>query len=144
MGAFRVFVILMLLALNFVGAVFLETKMANFFSLELIIIIIGFVITLIAIAGLAFETSWAWPLTTILFAAALANTLFLYFNIHAILTFAGMTLFNTMGLLISIVSIKEPEDFTSDSAPLETYYPPEDAVKVETKKKPAKKRKKKK
>lgn len=122
MGAIRLIIVLALLLLNFVGALFLETRMAQYYNLELVLMIIGLIVMAGILLGLVFEARWAWPLSTIFFAASLANSVFLYFNVRSFLVFSGLLLFNLLGLVLSVVSIKEEDDFseeTTDSMPAE-------------------------
>jgi len=145
MGIARTIIIIMLLFLNFLGAIFLETKLKANFTLELVFIVIGLIFALGIILGLGLELKWGWPLATIAFSLYLANTLFLYMHVKAFLTFALMLFFNTMGLLISVVSIKEEDDFTEENYPVETYdFDEPHSVVYNVKPKSAKKTKKKK
>ncbi|MEM4263443.1 MAG: hypothetical protein QW666_00925 [Candidatus Woesearchaeota archaeon] len=122
MGAIRLIIVLVLLLLNFIGAIFLETRMTQYFHLELVLMILGFILMAGILLGLVFEARWAWPLSTIFFAASLANAVFLYFNVKSFLVFSGLLFFNLIGLVLSVVSIKEEDDFseeTADSTPAE-------------------------
>ena len=121
MGIARTIAIILLIFLNFLGAIFLETKLKTNFTLELVFIVIGLIIAFGVILGLGMNLKWAWPLTTIMFSLYLANTVFLYLNQKAVITFGLMLFFNTIGLLISVISISEDDDFTEEDAPLETY-----------------------
>ena len=121
MGIARTVAVIILLSLNFLGAIFLETKLKTNFTLELVFIVIGLIIAFGVILGLGLELKWAWPLSTIMFSLYLANTVFLYMNQKAFMTFGLMLFFNTIGLLVSVISIGEDDDFTEEDYPLETY-----------------------
>lgn len=124
MGIVRILTILFALFMNFVGAIYLETRMTNNFTLELVLIVIGILVSIIMLLGLAFESKWSWPLATIIFSASLANSVFLYFSVNTFLVFGGLLFFNLLGLVISVVSIPEKDDFdseTSDSFPVDSY-----------------------
>jgi len=148
MGLIRTITIILLIFLNFLGAMFIETKLQTNFTLELVFIVVGLILAFGVIIGIGLNLRWAWPMATIMFALFLANAVFLYLNQHAFLTFALMMFFNTIGLLISVVSIEEEDDFTEENYPIETYDFDEEPhsfvydVKAETKKAPKKKKKK--
>ena len=141
MGTIRLITISILLLLNFLAAIYLETKMHNNFGLEIFLIILGVIVSLVVIFGMSFGTRWAWPLATILFSASLANAVFLYLSVKGFLVFSGMLFVCLLGLLISVVSIREDDDFMSETSdlPVETYEEePEivyDAKKAKKKKK---------
>ena len=115
MGALRLIIVLVLLLFNFIGALFLETRMTQYFSLELVLMILGFIVMAGILLGLVFEARWAWPLSTIFFAASLANAVFLYFNVRSFLVFSGLLFFNLLGLVLSVISIKEEDDFSAET-----------------------------
>jgi hypothetical protein len=121
MGIIRTITIIALLFLNFLGAIYLETKLSTYFTLELVFIVIGLILALGLILGLGLELKWGWPITTIAFSLYLANTVFLYVLTRSFLVFALMLFFNTIGLLMSVISIKEDDDFTEEDQSLETY-----------------------
>jgi hypothetical protein len=121
MGLARTIAILLLIFLNFLGVLFLETKLKTNFTLELVFIVIGLIIAFGVILGLGLKLKWGWPLAAIMFSLYLANTVFLYWNIKAFLTFGLLLFFNTIGLLIAVVSIQEDDDFVEESYPVETY-----------------------
>ncbi len=121
MGIVRTIAIIVLLFLNFLGAIFLETKLTTYFTLELVFIVIGLILALGMMLGLGLELKWGWPLATIAFSLYLANTVFLYVHTKSFLVFALMLFFNTIGLLISVISIREDDDFTEEDLPLEPY-----------------------
>ncbi|MBW2985970.1 hypothetical protein KY333_01235 [Candidatus Woesearchaeota archaeon] len=154
MGLIRTITIILLIFLNFLGAMFIETKLQTNFTLELVFIVVGLILAFGVIIGIGLNLKWAWPMATIMFALFLANAVFLYVNQKAFLTFVLMMFFNTIGLLISVVSIEEEDDFTEEQHPVETYdfdeephsfvYDVSTAPKKTAKKKAKKKSKKKK
>lgn len=146
MGAIKFITIVLLLMMNFAGAMFLETRMQSSYTLELVFILIGLMLAAGLLLGMIFDAGWAWPFGAIFFAASLANAVFLYFNVRSFLVFSGLLFFNLLGLVISVISIKE-EDFsseTTDAIPEEVhsekYSEPEPTV--EYKEEPKKKKKK--
>ena len=66
----------------------LETNMTTAFSAELVIILIGIILTAGVLFGLWMEAPWAFPLSTLLFAAALANMLWMFAMTKIFLIFA--------------------------------------------------------
>lgn len=125
MGAIKILFVLGLLILNFIGSIFLLTKLAGGvpFYLEILYILFALLVSLIILLGAAFDAKWAWPLATILFAVNLANSVCLYLVIGALLTFVLMVLFNAVGVLTAVFSINDDEDddFEPVSEPVETY-----------------------
>ena len=128
----RLLTLLSIFVLNFIGTLFIESKLEQFFKLELAIVMVGILLAIIALVGIAAEARWAWPFGTILFSLFLANTIFLYANVPAIITFLGLLFVNVIGLMIAILSIEdaiqaastwtEPSVTESDNmVPLETY-----------------------
>lgn len=118
----RFWAVLAILALNILGAIFLETKMTALFAAELAIILIAIILSAIVLIGIATETKWAWPVATLFFALSLANLVFLLLATRAFGTFAFLLLVNVVGLLVSVLSIKEADEF-EEPVPLETYSP---------------------
>jgi hypothetical protein len=128
MGMGRLLTMLVVLVLSFVGAIFLESKMEQYATLELVIIVVGILLSIMALVGIASEARWAWPFTTILFSLSLANLVFLHVNVGAFLTFVLLLLVNIFGMLIAVLSIEDVEQAmsawnadTTGAAPLETY-----------------------
>lgn len=111
------FVITILLGLSFFTALMLESHMGTNFAIELVLIFIGTILMAGIIFGFWIEEPWAYPLTTILFAAALINTAWLFFSTNAFLTFAFGLLVNVAGLVMCLVGMERPMDFQE----LETY-----------------------
>lgn len=141
----KLLTVLAVLILNFIGVIFLESKMQNYFTLELVIIVVGILLSILALVGIAAESRWAWPFSTILFALFLANVLFLHVNIHAFGTFGVLLFVNTIGLLMSILSI-ENEDASGpwdEGIPQIETYNKEEPEKVTYKAPSVKARKKK-
>jgi len=125
MGAIKSLFILGLLVLNFIGAIFLLTKAGGIpYYLEIIYILVALFISLVVLMGSAFDARWTWPLATILFAVNMANAVCLYLIIGAMLSFVLLLLFNSIGILASVLLISdedEDDDFNSEPEPVETY-----------------------
>ena len=144
-GLGRTIALIIFLVLNFILAILLESKMTANYTLELVIIVIGILLSIAVLLGMSFEARWSWPVSTILFSAFLANAIFLYIASNEFVAFTGLVLVNTLGLLTSVLSIGDYDDFVDEDA-LETYHE-EHNVQVEykaPKKKTKKKSKKKK
>lgn len=126
MGAIKVLFMLCLLVLNFIGVLFLFTKLAGGtpYYLEIIYILIALFISLIYLLGAGFDAGWSGAIGSILFAVNLANAVCLYFLIGAFWSFALLVLFNSLGLMISIFSVSDEDDdddFEPMAEPVETY-----------------------
>ncbi len=144
MSTGRAITVLGLVVLNFIGVIFLETKLQEYFRLELVIIMVGMLLSLIALVGIAAEARWAWPFTTILFALSLANVVFLHVNIGAIGTFLLLLIVNVFGLLMAILSLQdtvESVEIPQMEPSLDTYDEPKE---ITYNTKPAKKKSRKK
>ena len=146
MGLTRTIALIIFLVVNFILAILLESNLRANYTIELVIIVIGILLSIALLLGMAVDAHWSWPFATILFSALLANAIFLYITSSAFVAFTGLILVNTLGLLISVLSIHEPEQYLMDSMPLETYeaavHP--DINYLTTKRRSAKKKKKKK
>ncbi len=143
MGFGRLLVIMGVLVLNFIGAIFLETKMDQYAALELVIIVVSILLSVIALIGIAAESRWSWAFVTILFALMLANAVFLFVTVGAFVTFVLMLIVNIFGMLVSVLSIEDsgsamPASVASEAPAVETYT--EEAPAQVTYKAPAAKR----
>ncbi len=132
MGSGRLFTLLGVFVLSFIGTIFLESKMDEYFTLELVIIVVGILLAITALIGIAADARWAWPFSTILFALLLANAIFLFVNIGAFVTFVLLLIVNIFGLLVAVLSIQDISAAIQSSqlpeAPqLETYATEEPA-----------------
>jgi len=107
MGFGRLLFVMALLALNLVGMIFLESRMERYVALELVIIVLGILLGILALMGIAAESRWSWPFATILFSLFLANAVFLYVVVGAFVTFVLMLIVNIFGLLVSVLSIED-------------------------------------
>lgn len=111
------FVITILLGLSLLTALMLESRMTHYFALELVLILIGIILMTGIIFGFWIEEPWAYPLTTILFAAALVNLAWLFFLTKAFLTFAFGLIVNVAGLVLCLVNMERAVELQE----LETY-----------------------
>jgi len=109
------------LVLNFILAILLESKLKTNYTFELVVIVIGILLSIAMLLGMSFEANWSWPLATILFSLFLANSIYLYVFTSAFVAFTALVLVNTLGLLTSVLSIPTYDDYFIDAVPLETY-----------------------
>ena len=129
MGLGRTIALIIFLVLNFILAIFLESQLKANYAFELVVIVIGILLSIALLLGMSFEALWAWPVATILFSAFLANAVFLYVASSAFIVFTALVLVNTLGLLTSVLSINEPDAYLDeqvgahDAGQLETYDP---------------------
>jgi len=145
MGAGKLLTTLVILVINFLLMIFLEKKLESLYTLELVIIVIGMLLALILLIGIAMESRWAWPFGTIFFSLSLANAVFLFWNVGAWLSFVLMLLFNVFGLLMSVLSIGEPDDdWEPMQDTLQVHDEPKEVAYSPTKVKASKKKTKKK
>jgi hypothetical protein len=118
MGFGRLLLVMALLVLNLVGMIFLEGKMEQYAALELVIIVVGILLGILALMGIASEARWSWPFTTILFSLFLANAVFLFVTVGAFVTFVLMVLVDIFGLLVSVLSISDLAPAMQSAAPV--------------------------
>jgi len=111
------FVITILVGLSLFTALMLESRMTANFAIELVLILIGAILMTGIIFGFWIEEPWAYPLTTILFATALVNLVWLFFSTSSFLTFAFGLLVNVAGLVMCLAGMERPMDLQE----LETY-----------------------
>lgn len=111
------FVITILLGLSLFTALMLESRMDSNFAIELVLVLIGAILMAGVIFGFWIEEPWVYPLTTVLFAAALVNLVWLFFSTKAFLTFAFGLLVNVAGLVMCLVGIERAVELQE----LETY-----------------------
>jgi hypothetical protein len=138
MGAIKALFMFCLLILNFIGVLFLFTKLAGGVSyyLEIIFILVALLVSLIYLIGVSFDTGWSGAIGSILFSANLANAVCLFLMIGAFFTFVFLVMFNSLGLLIAMFSAgnDDDDDFEPIEEPVETYDVPEEKAKKKTKK----------
>ncbi|MBD3361780.1 hypothetical protein GF358_03230 [Candidatus Woesearchaeota archaeon] len=125
MGAIKAVFAFGLLILNFIGALFLFTKLAGGIPvyLEILYVLAALLVSLVYLLGTGFDAKWAGPIGLILFAVNMANAVCLYLLIGAFLTFVLLILVNAMGILLSLFSLndEEDDDFEPIAEPVETY-----------------------
>lgn len=138
MGTIKVLFMFCLLILNFIGALFLFTKLTGGFPyyLEIIYVLVAVLVSLIYLIGAGLDTGWSGALGSILFSANLANAVCLYLMIGAFFTFVFLIMFNSLGLLIAMFSASndDDDDFEPMEEPVETYDISEEKTKKKTKK----------
>ena len=113
----RTFTLFILMALNILTAISLETQMGTGYLVEIFFILVIIAASTTTLIGAWQEKRWSYPTATILFSASLANTIWLYFATKTITGFAFGVLINSAGVVLSILSIKN----TSWARILETY-----------------------
>jgi len=127
MGAIRLLIIYTLIVLNAAAAVYMETHMASWYRLEMLVILVGLLASLIVMIALAVEAEWAWPLATIFFSLAIANLVFEFSISRRYIAFLVALVLNVFAFLISILSVGEvePEPLPESPPPaapsVETY-----------------------
>lgn len=115
-----------LLGLSLLTALLLESRMGSGVKVELVLILVGILLSVAVLFGLMTERAWAYPLGILMFVLSLANILWLFAVTRSLLGFAFGLLVNIVGLVLCLVSL-EPrrvmpyhDDYTSPLS-LETY-----------------------
>ncbi len=119
MGFGRLFTMIVALVLSFIGMIFLESKMTEYATLELVIIVIAILLAVLSLIGVAAEARWSWPFSTILFALILANSVFLFVTVGAFVTFVLQLFVGIFGLLMAVLSIEDSGQSHVSAAPVE-------------------------
>lgn len=112
----KYFAIIILLGLNLLTTLFLQSFLPTGYVLPLVLILIGTILMAGTIFGLWIEEQWAYSLATIIFAASLIHIAWLFYNAQAFLTFAFGLLVNIAGLVLCLVN-SSPDEWQE----LETY-----------------------
>jgi len=100
----KVTVSVILLGLSLFTGLVLETRMGTGHAIQLVIILIGIILTAGIIFGLWIDAPWAYPLSTLVFALSLANLVWQFSSTKAFLPFAFGLLVNVAGLVMCIAS----------------------------------------
>jgi len=114
MGAF---IAIILLGLSLFSALLLESRLHTHYTLELVLIVIGIILTFGILFGLWIDEPWAFPLGTILFSAAVVNIVWMFKLTNSFIPSAFALLVNIAGIVICIASMERPTPW----AELETY-----------------------
>ncbi|MBW2969791.1 hypothetical protein KY309_01665 [Candidatus Woesearchaeota archaeon] len=109
-------VTIILLGLSLLTALVLESYLKTGYAVQLVLILIGIILTAGIIFGLWIELEWAYPFTMLFFALALADMVWMFAETKAFLPFAFGLLVNVAGLVLCIASIE-----TTALQELETY-----------------------
>jgi hypothetical protein len=117
-----VFMAILLLGLNLFAALLLESRMAHYFAWEILFICIIGLVTFAVMFGLWIDESWAYPLSSILFALSLVNVVWMFYMTSTFITSAFALLVNIAGLVICLASIHKQAPWTGE---LETYEVPD-------------------
>ena len=115
-----------LLALSLMTALVLESRIGSGVKVQLVLILIGILLSAGILFGLIMRHSWTYPPGILMFVLSLANLLWLFAVTHSLLGLAFGILVNVVGLVLCLVSIDtaEVEPYTEDylsPASLETY-----------------------
>jgi len=113
----KFFATIVLLGLSLLTALVLETQLNVGFIGELVLILIGVILAAGVLCGLWIEAEWAYPVATVIFAASMANLLWLFITTQAFLTFSFGLLVNVAGIVLCLIGIQKDIDWQA----LETY-----------------------
>jgi hypothetical protein len=122
MGNGRFLIVTILLGLNLLISLFLETKLKTYFGLELVLVLLGIILSALVLGSISRKESWSWPSATVLFAALLGNLVFLFLQTRTFLLFIVGVVLTVVGLATSVLSVPDAngnEHFYD--APVETY-----------------------
>lgn len=141
----RVLTIVILMAISLGATLMLQAKMTGLWWLEWLILIGAGLFILAMFFGLWVEAEWAYPFSTVVFALALANLLWLYTRTHDFTVFAFGLLATIGGVVLSLSGIggrEEPEAIQTYDVPEKEAEPKKTAKKKTAKKRGRPKKKK--
>ncbi len=134
------------LTLGFIGSFLLRAGIPRFRTIELLILLGGIFLSLIAILGVAVRAQWGYKFTVILLAGGIANsTAIYYWTGKYFLTYTLTLFFLTLGLVASMarVGAKDEDDETPSQEQPQTVQTETTEEKEEEKKPKRRGRKKK-
>jgi hypothetical protein len=114
----KFFTIIILLGLSLFTTLLFESRLITGYAIQLVLVLIGIILTAGIIFGLWIEEPWATPLTTIVFAASLANLVWLFAKTEVFLTFAFGLLVNVAGIVVCMAGMEKATPLQE----LETYH----------------------
>jgi len=118
MGLSRYIALLALLALSFVSALMFESRMVRWYTVELVVIFIGIIFSIIAVASLLNDETGGWFLATLIFGAALVNGIVLFLIVKSFSLLILAIVVNITGMIFSVLSAADSDDEDLD---IETY-----------------------
>lgn len=96
---------IILLGLSLLTALILESYMKTGYAIQLVLILIGIILTAGIIFALWIEIEWANAMTMLFFTLSLANLVWLYTATKTFLPFAFGLLVNVAGLVMCLAEI---------------------------------------
>jgi hypothetical protein len=141
MGAVGFVTTLILLILQYLGAWKLMGALGAGQTTEAVILLVGLVVSVLALLGLVTNKRWGWPLALIVFSASLANFVWIHTQVGASITGAlgmGIAVFSMMIAFVAVDLWEPPQHWESQPAKWEEPKP--EPVKKSTKKKAARKK----
>jgi hypothetical protein len=85
--------------------------MTSHFKIELVAYAFLLLLGLIAAVGVYRERQWSWGMFTIVYALALANVLWVYYNTSSVWLFAITIVAAVVGFMVSVLNIKAFEEY---------------------------------
>ena len=115
----RFFIVAALGGLNLLSAVLMEMQLEKYYRPELLLLFLGIGLFAIVLSALMKNELWAWPATTVFFAALLGNLVFLFLQTRVFTLFVVTLVLTVVGLVLSVLSIP---DLAFEPTPVvETY-----------------------
>lgn len=114
----KLFLALVLIALNLFLTLFFEYKLATTLKLEFIVLGVVFIASMVALVGTYFDKEWAPALLAVLFGISIVNAIYLFVVQQALITFLALLVCNIAGVFFAVYASREPEEMFPS---LETY-----------------------
>ena len=107
------------------GALIMETRMANYAIPELLVIVLGLASAITIFYGEHLEERWSWAMSTGFYALSAANLTFVYFQTNLLWLYAVLLVLAFVGIVRSVANLDTEEtwmhEYYERSEPLETY-----------------------
>ncbi len=103
---------LILLFIQFLGAMKLQTMLRAYSQVESLILVVGLIVSIIAIIGITVNTKWGWPLMLMVFSGSMANFIWLYTQTPLSFTIGISMLVAVISIMMAFVAVDlwEPDE----------------------------------
>ncbi|MBN2111962.1 hypothetical protein JW707_02570 [Candidatus Woesearchaeota archaeon] len=111
MGGKDFIAVVLIVFLSLWSMLYLETSLENYFMLELLVLVLFLIISTGILYSIFVKKEWAWGAAAVYFAAAVVNSVFLYFGTKSLTPFLVALLSNIAGIALAgstMSGIKEP------------------------------------
>ena len=102
--------LLVIIGIALLGSLLLERGLNSHYVLELYLLLLGVIISIIVLMGVAWGKRWGWPLAAVFLSLLTLNAMVVYLSIRAaFLTFEIVIALCLMGLVMAFLRATQPE-----------------------------------